>query len=154
MNDGLQYLTFFQQLSFGSLQLLSRAAFLVWQGRWEDAESVFRDLSVEENGNDIGEWARYQIGQSYLKAGKLDRAVTEWNGLSQDGRYAWLRNRLGLELAAHLPSDASDEIRREKWLKAIITGDGDTLLSDLARLKLKRSTESVPPSSRRSTGDV
>ncbi len=154
MNDGLQYLTFFQELNFGSLQLLSRATFLVWQGRWEDAESIFRDLSVEENGNDIGEWARYMIGQSFLKAGKLDRAVTEWNGLSQDGRYAWLRNRLSLEMVAHLPSDASEEIRPEKWLKAIITGDGETLFGDLARLKLKRNTESVPPSSRRSTGDV
>ena len=153
-NDGLQYLSFLRSLSLGSLQLLSRATFLVWQGRWNDAVPIFRDLSVREYGQDVGEWARYRIGKVLWDAGEIESAVAEWDRLSRDGRYGWLRDRLTWELVSGYPGSASAEAQREELLREIISSGHDTLFGDLARLRLRLDGQTSVFPSERPGGDV
>ena len=135
---GYNIYRFFSALSLDSLRLLSKATFLVWQGRWKDAETTFRDLSVQEYGSDPGEWARYMIGKAYWEGGDTKRAINEWKRLSQDGQYGWLRDRLHWEMASGLLSEASDTNECKALLNEVMTGEKETIFSDLSRLELKR----------------
>ncbi len=138
-NDSLQYLAFLNRLDFGSLRLLSNAGFLVWQGRAEDAVPVFRDLAVREYGEDVAEWARYMIGKTLWDAGEKERASAEWERLSQEGDYGWLRDRLRWQKVAGRAHSPTEEVERRETLNEIISSATDTLFGDLARLKIKHN---------------
>jgi len=153
-NDALQYLSFLKTMSPGSLRLLSNATFLVWQGRWGDGVPIFRDLSVREYGQDIGEWARYMIGKVLWDAGEKQSALAEWDRLSRDGSYGWLRDRLTWELASKYVGSGSAEVDHEELLLEIVSSGRDTLFGDLARLHLKLREQAPPVPPRRAGGDV
>ncbi|MEW6238506.1 MAG: tetratricopeptide repeat protein [Candidatus Omnitrophota bacterium] len=143
-NDALKILAAIEPLTGESLDLYSLSAMYRLQGRFADAVPVMRELAVKGYGEDIEEWARYDIGRLKRDAGDRAGASEEWRRLLLDVDNPAIRGMTQLEL---LQMSSPSGLRMEDATKyrQLLLDLPDTIFSDLARLEMQRINTAEKP---------
>ncbi len=142
-NDALRMMVMLEPLVGEALELYQLANLYQLQGRFSDAVPFLRQLAVKHYGEDMEEWARYEIGQLLKNQGDKEGAREEWKRLLVDVDHPVIHGIVQLKLLQS--TQTADEAQSATQYQDLLLEFPDTIFSDLARLEMQHNLSTVNP---------